>query len=116
MRDKYLFPLTSYLNKTKVYGTYVIGLILAVLVEDNAGWHRSKKATIPEGIKIEFLPAYSPELQPAERLWKLVDEPLVNQHFETIDEIENILVKRCCTLIQMKDEIRNLTLLSLASR
>ncbi len=32
-----------------------------LLVEDNAGWHSSKKAEIPEGITIEFLPPYSPE-------------------------------------------------------
>ena len=44
-----------------------------------------------------------------ERLWSLVDEPLVNQHFKTIDEIENILAERCCVLTEMKDEIRNLT-------
>ena len=80
-----------------------------LLVEDNAGWHKSKKATIPEGITIEFLPPYSPELQPAERLWQLVDEPLVNQHFATIDDIEDILAERCCVLSEMKDEIRNLT-------
>ncbi len=34
---------------------------------------------------------------------------IVNQHFETIDEIEDILAKRCCVLSEMKDEIRNLT-------
>ena len=79
------------------------------LVEDNAGWHRSKKATIPEGIKVEFLPPYSPELQPAERLWTLVDEPLVNQYFETIESIENILVTRCNILRTMNQEIKNLT-------
>lgn len=44
------------------------------LVEDNAGWHRSQKVKIPEGIIVEFLPPYSPELQPAERLWSLIDE------------------------------------------
>ncbi|NEO02183.1 MAG: hypothetical protein F6K50_44515 [Moorea sp. SIO3I7] len=91
-----------------------------MLVEDNAGWHRSKKrcsavlgrqrglgglpherlpwfpplaiasrqGETPLGIQVEFLPPYSPELQPAERLCKLVDEPLVNKCFETIDEIE----------------------------
>ena len=64
---------------------------------------------MPEGITIEFLPPYSPELQPAERLWQLVDEPLVNQYFETIDELEDILVKRCCLLTEMREEIRNLT-------
>lgn len=79
------------------------------LVEDNAGWHRSKGAAIPEGITVEFLPPYSPELQPAERLWTLVDEPLVNEHFETIDDIEELLVKRCNVLSEMKEEIKNLT-------
>lgn len=80
-----------------------------LLVEDNAGWHRSQKVNIPSGIMVEYLPAYSPELQPAERLWTLVDEPLVNEYFETINEIEEILVKRCNVLSQMKEEIRNLT-------
>ncbi|CCI12373.1 conserved hypothetical protein [Microcystis aeruginosa PCC 9806] len=44
---------------------------------------------------LNFLPAYSPELQPAERLWSLVDEPLVNEYFETIEEIEEIMITRC---------------------
>ena len=26
---------------------------------DNAGWHRSQKVVVPEGIEIEFLPPYS---------------------------------------------------------
>ena len=68
-----------------------------------------KKAIIPEGIAIEFLPPYSPELQPAERLWTLVDEPLVNEHFETINEVEELLVQRCNVLREMEEEIRNLT-------
>ncbi|MBD0386938.1 MAG: hypothetical protein ICV54_10540 [Nostoc sp. C3-bin3] len=57
----------------------------------------------------DYLPPYSPELQPAERLWTLVDEPLVNEYFETIDEMEQVLVKRCNILSEMKEEIRNLT-------
>ncbi|WP_375503992.1 transposase [uncultured Nostoc sp.] len=68
------------------------------LVADNAGWHRSQKTKIPDGIKVEFLPAYSPELQPAERRWTLVDEPLVNDYFETVDELEEVLVKPCNVL------------------
>jgi transposase len=56
-----------------------------------------------------LLPPYSPELQPAERLWQLVDEPLVNQYFETINEIEDVLVERCCVVSEMKDEVRKLT-------
>lgn len=39
-----------------------------VLVLDGASWHRSDKVVVPEGIHLERLPPYSPELQPAERL------------------------------------------------
>lgn len=80
-----------------------------LLVEDNAGWHRSEKCQIPEGLMLEFLPAYSPELQPAERLWTLVDEPLVNEYFETIEELEEVLAKRCNILSNMKEEVKKLT-------
>ena len=44
-----------------------------VLVLDNAGWHTSHELRVPEGITLLFLPPYSPELQPAERLWDGVD-------------------------------------------
>ena len=80
-----------------------------LLVQDNAGWHRSQKLEVLDGITLDFLPAYSPELQPAERLWSLVDEPLVNEYFETIEEIEEILITRCQYLETMTNEIKNLT-------
>ena len=67
-----------------------------LLVMDRAGWHCSDKVKLPPGIIVEFLPPYSPELQPAERLWNLVDEPIVNQSPETLDELEETLSSRCC--------------------
>jgi transposase len=82
---------------------------IILLVQDRAGWHTSNKIQLPTGIVREFLPPYSPELQPAERLWSLVDEPLVNEHFESIDELEDVLAARCCVLQQMSHEIKNLT-------
>jgi transposase len=66
-----------------------------LLVIDRAGWHTSQNVIIPEGIILEPLPPYSPELQPAERLWCLTDEPLVNKTFETLDELEEVLAERC---------------------
>lgn len=41
----------------------------AVLVLDGAGWHRSKELRWPRNITPLFLPPYSPELNPIERLW-----------------------------------------------
>jgi len=82
---------------------------IILIVQDRAGWHTSKKVKVPTSIVPEFLPPYSPELQPAERLWCLLDEALVNAHFERIEQLEDVLATRCCTLQKMKDEIRNLT-------
>jgi transposase len=79
---------------------------IILLIVDNAGWHTSDKLVLPEGIYLEFLPAYSPELQPAERLWSMADEPLVNRHFESIEELEEVLAQRCCVLsAEMKMEV-----------
>jgi len=38
------------------------------LFMDQAGWHKSKELAIPENIGIEFLPPYSPQLNPAEHV------------------------------------------------
>jgi transposase len=70
----------------------------AVLVIDQAGWHSSARLPLPDGIDVVFLPAYSPELQPAERLWPLVDEPIVNRAFADLEALETVLVDRCRAL------------------
>jgi transposase len=70
----------------------------AVLVVDQAGWHVAHDLVLPAGIDLVFLPAYSPELQPAERLWPLVDEPVANRAFPDLDALEAVLVDRCRTL------------------
>ena len=55
----------------------------AVLVVDQAGWHVAHDLVLPEGIDWCCCPPYSPELQPAERLWPLVDEPIANRALAT---------------------------------
>lgn len=39
-----------------------------VLVLDNGKFHKAKKLPIPTGVQLKFLPPYSPELNPVERL------------------------------------------------
>lgn len=76
---------------------------------DRAGWHLSEKLKVPFGIHLLPLPAYSPELQPAERLWPLVNEPLVNKAFESIDLVEDLVERRCRQLLQQQELIQGLT-------
>ncbi|MCL2932714.1 MAG: transposase [Trichodesmium sp. MAG_R03] len=43
-----------------------------ILVLDRAGRYSSQKLNMLEGRHLEFLPAHTPELQPAERLWPII--------------------------------------------
>ncbi len=79
---------------------------LVVLVLDQAGWHVSDKLVVPDGIMLEFLPAYTPELQPAERLWPLTNEAVANKHFATLKDLDAALGERCCTLAAMPEIIQ----------
>jgi transposase len=64
---------------------------------------------IPEGLHLTFLPSHSPELQPAERLWTLVDEPIANQSFGTLKDLEDILFDRCQFLLKQQALTSGLT-------
>ncbi len=52
---------------------------IILLVLDNAGWHGPANLKIPDSIHLIYLPPYTPELQPAETLWTLVDARLANR-------------------------------------
>lgn len=77
-----------------------------ILVVDQAGWHLSHEVVVPEGVHLVFLPPYSPELQPAERLWSLSDEALVNEHFRDLDALMEVQAERCRMLSDLPDIIR----------
>ena len=79
------------------------------LVVDRAGWHTGREVEVPEGLHLEFLPAGSPELQPAERLWPLTNEAVANRLFEKIEQMEEALVERCVQLLDQAEAIRGLT-------
>ena len=63
---------------------------------DQAGWHKTDKLKIPNNIQIYFLPPYSPELNPVEKLWEYLRRHACrNQHFKNesalMDELEKKL-------------------------
>jgi hypothetical protein len=68
-----------------------------LLVFDGAGWHTSPQVQRPAGVHLHFLPPYSLELQPAERLWPLTNEPLANRHFQDLDALQDVQVQRWLT-------------------
>lgn len=81
-----------------------------IVVLDGAGWHKAKAVEMPDGVHFAFLPPYSPELQPAERLWSLSDEPLVNRCFGSLKDLVSALKPRCDDLTRRRHEIQGRTL------
>jgi transposase len=81
-----------------------------ILVLDGAGWHVARDLVVPEGVELMFLPPYSPQIQPAERLWPLTNEPIVNEYFETLEELDEVLAERCRILADDPDQIKAHTL------
>ena len=77
-----------------------------ILVLDGAGWHASAGLAVPEGVRLEFLPPYSPELQPAEHPWPLTNEAVANRHFAGLAELDAALAARCSALCDQPEVIK----------
>jgi len=83
----FLIDLFAWLNPSKKY----------VLILDNAGFHKTNviKDLLKEHSKwitVEYLPPYSPELNPIETCWKVTKNAVTkSQHFKTLDDMQDSL-------------------------
>lgn len=66
-----------------------------VLVLDGATAHRAKALRVPERLTLVGLPAYTPELNPTERLWPLVKEGIANRTYSMLETLEQEVCTRC---------------------
>ena len=57
---------------------------LMIIVLDNGTFHKAKKLEIPDNIKFLFLPPYSPELNPAEKMWARLKRAFTNKLFKSL--------------------------------
>lgn len=65
-----------------------------LLIMDQGAWHKSESLEVPPNIRIKFLPPYSPELNPVEKLWWwLRKEVIHNRIFKNLDEMLDELEK-----------------------
>lgn len=77
---------------------------------DQAGWHRSGSLIIPDRMRIHWLPPYSPECNPTEHIWEEIREKsFANTVFETLDDVEDLLVESLNHLEHDASLIQSLT-------
>ena len=87
-----------------------------VVILDNARYHRAEQSrpffrTHRRQLRLDFLPPYSPELNPIERVWKLLRKCAThNEYFPELDDLimavtkqlvewskpNRVLAKLCC--------------------
>ena len=80
----------------------------AVMVLDRAGWHRAKKLVVPSYIMLVWLPPYSPQLHPVERVWLFLREKhLSHRLLDTYDAIVGALCRAWNALT--KERLHSLT-------
>lgn len=71
----------------------VTGQDQIVLVMDNAPSHKSHAVVWPEGMTPCYLPPYSPELNAAEQVFRMLRRWLANRVFATLDEVQEALIE-----------------------
>jgi transposase len=62
-----------------------------IIVLDNGAFHKTKSLIIPSNICLVFLPPYSPELNPAEKMWAILKRNFTNQLFKSLEQISEFM-------------------------
>lgn len=76
-----------------------------IMVLDNGAFHKAKSLQIPENICLVFLPPYSPELNPAEKIWAKFKRDFSNRLFKTLDSLDKYVCELSRSL--QKETVKN---------
>jgi len=73
-----------------------------VLIMDNASFHKSKSLKIPENIAIKYLPPYSPQLNPVERVFQEIRKHMKNLVFDKMEKLKEKISEVLNTFTEKK--------------
>jgi transposase len=81
---------------------------LKIIILDNGAFHKAKRLQIPDNIVFIFLPPYSPELNPAEKIWRYLKDRISLKVYKNLSELQDDL----CNLVVhhlTADRIKSIT-------
>lgn len=64
-----------------------------IMVLDNGAFHKAKHLIVPQNIGLVFLPPYSPELNPAEKIWAILKRKFTNKLHKTLEEVSSFITE-----------------------
>ncbi|MEJ0103788.1 MAG: IS630 family transposase [Bacteroidota bacterium] len=62
-----------------------------ILILDNGAFHHAKALDIPRNMAFIFLPPYSPELNPAEKMWRHFKDRVSMVAFQSLESLQSKL-------------------------
>ena len=75
----------AYLRDLSLYKPKEVKL----LIIDNAAFHSTKDVILPENIILIPIPPYSPELNPAEKMWQFFKEKIAMKIYDNLNQLED---------------------------
>lgn len=79
------------------------------LITDGAASHRSTTIELDKRLKLEHLPAYSPQLNPVERFFQELRRELKNRVFDSYEEVEEAVIAAVKPYFQDPQRVKRLT-------
>jgi transposase len=70
-----------------------------IIVLDNGAFHKAKSLKIPSNMALLFLPPYSPELNPAEKMWAFMKRKFTNKFCKSLDDV-SVFIQDTVQLIE----------------
>ncbi len=61
---------------------------LTIIIVDNAGFHATTNITIPKNIILLRIPPYTPELNPAEKVWQWMKDRTAMKFYKNINALQ----------------------------
>lgn len=62
-----------------------------IIVLDNGAFHKAKHLVVPQNIALLFLPPYSPELNPAEKVWFSMKRKFTNRLMCSLEHLSDFI-------------------------
>lgn len=62
-----------------------------IILLDNGAFHKAQRLIIPKNIELLFIPPYSPELNPSEKIWWKMKRAFTGKLHKTLDEVSGFI-------------------------
>ena len=69
-----------------------------ILLLDNGAFHKAQKLILPDNIALLFIPPYSPELNPAEKIWWKMKRAFSGKLHKTLDNVSDFITNQVAIL------------------